>query len=148
MGGVEVVLVSDGERSITVLRLLLEDRTLVRGVGRGMDLGVTQILGVDDRTRPRASLGRGYEFPRPSDISMCSVSVARLPGSDDMLSRNEAGAAAVVSTGCATMISSESPGAELLAIGIHRMFSMMLFFFLFVGGIPKLRGVIQMINSE
>ena len=51
-----------------------------------------------------------------SDMASVSpVSFAMRPG--DMVSGEDAGAAVVGPPGCATMISSECPGAELLAIG-------------------------------
>ena len=53
-------------------------------------------------------------------MSMCSVSFVPLAGSFDIVSSAEAWAASgVVSTGCATMISSEYPRGDLLAIGIQ-----------------------------
>ena len=49
---------------------------------------------------------------------MASASFAARPG--DMVSRMDGEAARIVgSPGCATMISSESPEVEILAIGIH-----------------------------
>jgi hypothetical protein len=57
-----------------------------------------------------------------SDISAFSVSFALLlPTPGDMMSlATAAGAVGIVSTGCATMISSECPRAGILAIGFHQ----------------------------
>ena len=57
-----------------------------------------------------------------SDIAMCSVSFAWLPSPGVMVTLDEAGAAAIVSTGCATMISPECPGAMFVAMGIRHEF--------------------------
>jgi hypothetical protein len=55
-------------------------------------------------------------------MSACSVSFALLLSiPDDMMSLDKAtGAAVIVSTGCATMISSECPRVGILAIGFHQ----------------------------
>ena len=50
-------------------------------------------------------------------VSFAPIAVPRLVG---MMPREEAGAAVVVSTGCATMISLEQLVARGLSIGIHQ----------------------------
>ena len=59
-------------------------------------------------------------MPEIASILDSAAFASRLPGSACMASRDESGAAVIVSTGCATMISSECPGKDSLAIGIPR----------------------------
>ena len=84
-------------------------------------------------------------------MSMCCVSVARLPGAGDMLSRTDAGAAGeIVPTGCATMISPECPGADSLAIGMQHVQQESDVDFVFLVGLLNISGnagVSQMITS-
>ena len=78
-----------------------------------------KVLGVEDLTRPRGCGSLCGESDRPrllSDIiSLCSVSFGA-SAAGDMMSRPDA-AAVIVSTGCATMISSEYSCKDSLALG-------------------------------
>jgi len=88
--------------------------------GEGLDLGVVKDpdLGVEYRSRSQISALGGESSDSSSESDMASASFAARPG--DMVSRKDVGAAAIVSTGCATMISSEYPEGADLAIGFHQ----------------------------
>ena len=100
---------------------LIELRTLPLEVdGEGLDLGVMKDpdLGVEERSRRVSALG-GESSDRSSVSDMASASFAAGPG--DMVSRSGTGAAGgIVSTGCATMISSELPEVGIVAMRIHQ----------------------------
>ena len=90
--------------------------------GEGLDLGVNHDpLGVDDLVRTLIGdastwplLGESSDNSNVSDMASVSPASFALRRGD---MASDAGAARIGSPGCATMISSEYSGAELLAIG-------------------------------